>query len=149
MLEEAYKRYGLILFSVLLWLVAFALCWIAVQQLTATLDLRAIVASARALQPQPITLAREPVSAADYARVAEAIKPYLAAGLKVEATPGYLSVSAERIEFQPQAMAALQEAMAAAADVQWVPESVCMGQDCRPQIGVKIKAFQNQVRQRR
>ena len=148
MLEEAIKRFDLVAVAVLTWVLAIGLGWLAVQQLTAVGDLKAVVSAARALQPKPLQLERQPISAAEITRIANAIRPYIAPGLKLEATPTQLVLTGDRIDLQPALTVALSEIMAAAPELHWVVDSMCIGGDCKPAMSVKVRAYQNQVRQK-
>jgi hypothetical protein len=142
MLEELVKRFDLVAASGLVWMLALVLGYVAIDRLSMTVEAKAVVTAARALQPQPVQLSREPVSASEYNRIAEAVRPYVAGGLKIEPSPSLLSMVAERVDLQPAMTAALNEIIAAAPDYQWAVEAICIGPECKPAITVKVKAYQ-------
>jgi len=148
MIEAVLKNLDLVIVGAAVWLLALILGGVAVDRMTVTGDVQAVVSAARELQPQPLQLTSEPIAAAEYKRIAETVQPYLASGLKIEPHPGYLAVSGDRVELQPVLLAALHELTLAAPDAQWSLETMCIGPECRPAVTAKVKAHAVRARTR-
>lgn len=143
MIDTVLKHSNLFAAALLLWGTAVILGWAAVDRMQEAGTENAVVASARQLQPQPLRLAREPLPDAQYARIVEAMRPYVPAEIRIEALPTHITLSAERIELHPAMIGAFQELLLAAPDMQWTVDALCVGADCKPAaITATLKAYQ-------
>lgn len=143
MIDHSLKHVDVMVTVVAVWMVAGLFAWGAVERIGDAGDVQAVVAAAQKMQPQPFQLAREPMAAADYTRIAEAVRPYVAAELKVEALTTHLAISGSRLDLHPALMAAFQEITLAAPNAQWTVETLCVGLDCKPAVlSATVKAYQ-------